>query len=161
MSLPHADAARLLIGVWAVKEQLAATGTLARAEIEQRAVDWHQWALIQAKRRTLLSLSHLEWAWSVEAGYPVLTCFELGPLYAPAAGPLWRALDEQEWEPAYTSFLHRWNGEGYRLAEFFHLNPDQPLDRRAEMWLAEADEFGMVLMVEGRFYMAWTKNSLY
>lgn len=148
-SLPHADVTKILIEVWTAKEELAATGLFARSEIVHKAIDWHDWALVQAKRRTLLSLSHLEWAWSIQAGYPVLTCFELGPLYAPAAGYLWRETDEASWKQSYTAWLRRWNGEGYRMAEFFQIDPLKSLDERSEMWLAEADEFGVVLMAEG------------
>ncbi|KAK5169681.1 uncharacterized protein LTR77_005659 [Saxophila tyrrhenica] len=147
-TLPHSDTAKLLIEVWGVKQALAATGLFAEAETHSAAISWHNWACVQAKRRTLLSLNHLEWAWSVQAGYPVLTCFELGPLYAPAAGYLWRATKQSTWEASYIDWLRKWSGEGYRMAEFFHLDPAKPLDRRSEMWLAEADEFGMVLMAE-------------
>jgi hypothetical protein len=33
--------------------------------------------------------------------------------------------------------------------EMFAMNGDAPLEPRAERWLAEADEFGMMLMAEG------------
>jgi hypothetical protein len=36
------------------------------------------------------------------------------------------------------------------MAEFFGINPSGNLDPRSEMWLAEADDFGMILMAEGK-----------
>ncbi|KAB2573319.1 hypothetical protein DBV05_g7994, partial [Lasiodiplodia theobromae] len=81
--------AQTLIAVWDVKHALALTGLFDAAELAspQRVPDdWKQWALVSAKRRTILALHHLEWAWSLAHGRAVLTCFELGPLPAPAAG---------------------------------------------------------------------------
>lgn len=98
-----------------------------------------------------MGLSHLEWAWSVLHGYPVLSCFELAPLPAPAARYLWQAADAVSWEPLYREWLWKWrNGGSYKMVEFFTINPRGALNLRSEMWLAEADEFGMILMAEGK-----------
>ncbi|KAK0609190.1 hypothetical protein DIS24_g12407, partial [Lasiodiplodia hormozganensis] len=95
-----ADEAQTLIAVWDLKHALALTGLFDTTELAspQRVPDdWRSWALVSAKRRTILALHHLEWAWSLVHGRAVLTCFELGPLPAPAAGGVWRARDEREW----------------------------------------------------------------
>ena len=93
--------------------------------------------LTEAKRRTIQSLNHLEWAWSVLNGYPVLTCFELGPLPAPAASQLWRASDEKAWTDLYIEWLWRWKDGSYKMVEFFYIEPKGQLDRRSELWLSE------------------------
>lgn len=113
---------------------------------------WKAWTLFSAKRRTILCLNHLEWAWSLLHGYPVLTCFELGPLPAPAAGHLWRETDEGKWRRLYGDWLHQWKDGGYLMVEFFHIKAGEPLDARSEAWLAEADELGVMLMAEGKCF---------
>jgi hypothetical protein len=74
-------------------------------------------------------------------------------LPAPAAKYLWQAADRPSWERLYREWLWKWReGGGYKMAEFFDINPGGALDRRSEMWFAEADEFGMILMIEGKFH---------
>ncbi|KPM42971.1 hypothetical protein AK830_g3546 [Neonectria ditissima] len=144
----HPADAQLLIDVWDVKQHLAATGLFLEQESDHALPAWEQWAIVSAKRRTILGLHHLEWAWSVLHGYPTLTCFELGPLPAPAARYLWRETDEETWARLYHTWLRQWKDGSYKMGEFFDINPGADLDARGEMWLAEADEFGMMLMAE-------------
>ncbi|KAH8201800.1 hypothetical protein TruAng_004064 [Truncatella angustata] len=151
-SPPHlVDEPQLLVAVWDVKHKLAMTGLFLGQEAHHGPShpSWCDWAFVSAKRRTIQGLHHLEWAWSVFFGYPVLTCFELGPLPAPAAKFLWQATNESKWKRLYGEWLWRWReGGGFKMAEFFTINPGGELDMRSEMWLAEADEFGMMLMAE-------------
>ncbi|KAH6649053.1 hypothetical protein BKA67DRAFT_576655 [Truncatella angustata] len=153
-SPPHlVDEPQLLVAVWDVKHKLAMTGLFLGQEAHHGPShpSWCDWAFVSAKRRTIQGLHHLEWAWSVFFGYPVLTCFELGPLPAPAAKFLWQATNESKWKRLYGEWLWRWReGGGFKMAEFFTINPGGELDMRSEMWLAEADEFGMMLMAEGK-----------
>ena len=148
-ALPHPRDALLLIELWDMKAALARTGLFLNEEICHTLPNWRQWTLTEAKRRTIQSLNHLEWAWSVLNGYPVLTCFELGPLPAPAASQLWRASDEKAWTDLYIEWLWRWKDGSYKMVEFFYIEPKGQLDRRSELWLSEADEFGLMLMAEG------------
>lgn len=141
--------AEILVQVWDVKHRLAETGLSLNAEIDNRTPDFREWAMMAAKRRTILSLHHLEWAWSLLHAYPVLTCFELGPMLAPDAGYLWRETDEGKWKEQYARWLRLWKNGGFKIAELFYINVDEPLSTRAEMWLAEADEYGGLLMAEG------------
>lgn len=145
----HPKDAQLLIGVWDVKHRLAATGLFLDQELNHTTPLWEQWAVVSAKRRTILGLHHLEWAWSLLHGYPILTCFELGPLPAPAPGYLWRETDRTTWENLYREWLLHWKDGSYKTAELFEINPGASLDARSEMWLSEADEFGTMLMAEG------------
>jgi hypothetical protein len=107
--------------------------------------------MVTAKRRTIHSFHHVEWAWSVLHGYPVLTCFELGPLPAPPAKYLWQETEEKQWNLSYHKWLSVWKDGGfYRMMEFFHIDPNGPLDSRSQLWLSEADEYGMMVMAEGK-----------
>lgn len=83
-------------------------------------------------------------------GYPKFTCFELGLLPAPAARYLWREGDEPTWQRLYGEWLRQWEGGSYKMAELFHVDSSGNVNRRTEMWLVEVDEFGMVLMAEGK-----------
>ncbi|PVI06126.1 hypothetical protein DM02DRAFT_35172 [Periconia macrospinosa] len=140
--------AELLISVWDVKHALASTGLFLEEEATNRLPRWKEWAIVSAKRRTILALNHLEWVWSLKHGFPVLSCFELGPLPAPAAGYLWQEPEEKIWERLYKEWMRNWGNEGYKMFEFFHIDPAGTLDQRSEMWLAEADAYGVMLMAE-------------
>jgi hypothetical protein len=152
----------LLIQVWDVKQRLGMTGLFLEEEVEHRQPSsWRDWAMVSVKRRIMMGLSHLEWAWSVLHGYPVLSCFELAPLPAPAASYLWRAADQQSWERLYREWLWKWrNGGCFKMVEFFNINPSGSLDLRSEMWLTEADEFGMILMAEGELSHPWSSRPI-
>lgn len=147
--LPDPEAAQLLIVMWEVKRRLAGTGLFLEQELNHTRPEWRDWALVSAKRRTILALHHLEWAWSVRHGYPELSCLELGPLPAPAAKYLWQEHHEQTWELLYETWLTQWKAGLYTLAETFPIRPGADLDIRTETWLAEADEFGLMIMGEG------------
>ena len=146
--------AELLVETWDIKQTLATTGLFLDEELEHRKpASWRDWITVSLKRRIIMSFNHLEWAWSVIHGYPALTCFELAPLPAPAAKYLWQAADQPTWERLYREWLWKWRDEGgYKMVEFFDINPSGSLNRRSDMWFAEADEFGMMLMVEGKFH---------
>ncbi|KAK3297134.1 uncharacterized protein B0H64DRAFT_119087 [Chaetomium fimeti] len=149
-ALTHPADARLLIRMWDVKAHLSRTGLLLDQEASHTVPpSWRQWAAVAAKRKTIHSFHHVEWAWSLLHGYPVLTCFELAPLPAPPPRYLWQeAEDEARWRGLYGDWLALWKGGFYRMMEFFHINPGGVLDARSELWLAEADEFGMMVMAE-------------
>ncbi|CAH0057552.1 unnamed protein product [Clonostachys solani] len=141
--------AELIVKVWDVMSSVTGTGILLEEEQSHVLPTWREWALVSAKRRTIQALHHLEWAWSLVRGYPVLTCFELGPLPAPTAGYLWNENSELQWKQSYAKWLDIWKtGGSYKLGELFNIDPGDDLNSRTEMWLAEVDEFGMVLMAE-------------
>jgi hypothetical protein len=155
-TVSHPMDAKLLVQMWDVKHGLASTGLFLDEEANHTMPVWETWAIISAKRRTILALHHLEWAWSLRHGYPILTCFELGPLPAPAAGRLWRASDAKQWQLQYNEWLLQWQEGSYKIGELFHIMPGGNMDSRSEMWLAEVDEFGMMLMAEGEFFLICT-----
>lgn len=157
-SRPLPDEAPLLIRAWDLKHTLSATGLSLPEEdpntTSRTTPSWDSWVNVTAKRRTIHAFHHVEWAWSVLHGYPVLTCFELGPLPAPPAGYLWREENREVWEAAYAEWAERWTKEKgglFRMGDFFEIEPGKDLDRRGQMWLAEADEYGMMVMAEGEW----------
>ncbi|KAL7944570.1 hypothetical protein V8C42DRAFT_325203 [Trichoderma barbatum] len=150
-ALAHPIDAQLLIDMWNVKRSLASTGLFLEQESNHTLPSWKEWAIVSAKRRTILGLHHLEWAWSLRCGYPILTCFELGPFPAPAARYLWQNDHEKEWERLYKDWLRLWADGSYKMTELFRVNASKDgdaLDSRSELWLAEVDEFGMMLVAE-------------
>ncbi|KAK4061454.1 hypothetical protein Trihar35433_9781 [Trichoderma harzianum] len=151
-ALAHPIDAQLLVNMWNVKHKLASTGLFLEQESNHKLPSWKEWAIVSAKRRTIVGLHHLEFAWSLRFGYPILTCFELGPFPAPAARHLWQSDREEEWERLYKDWLKQWaDGGSYKMTELFRVNGSKEsdaLDARSELWLAEADDFGMMLMAE-------------
>lgn len=141
----------IMLASWCLKEKLAHTGLYLNAEATQAVPDWREWAFTAAKRRTILATHHFEWSWSILSGYPILTCFELGPLPAPEAGYLWSEMDEQTWKGLYETWLTSWTDGGFMMCEFFHIGKEVSLDDRGELWYAEADKFGAMLIVEGEY----------
>ncbi|KAL3477629.1 hypothetical protein BJX99DRAFT_257234 [Aspergillus californicus] len=138
---------QLLLDAWEVRNRLATTGLFLDQD-PTHTPSWKEWALINAKQRTILGLHHLDFAWSDLRGYPMLSCYELGPLPAPVSRFLWQAVEEEAWSRFYSAWRHQWKDGAVVISEFFDIKPGQNLDDRAERWLAEADELGMMLMAE-------------
>ncbi|KAJ5895322.1 hypothetical protein N7495_007013 [Penicillium taxi] len=114
-------------------------------ERAQTRPSWDAWIHVTAKRRAILALYLLHWAYSVLHKVPCFDCSELGFMPAPAPKALWQAHTEQEWNSKYIHWLARWNGQIYLQAEFGHIKPGAVLSPRAEKWLGEADEFGFIM----------------
>jgi hypothetical protein len=142
----------ILIASWGMRVKLAKTGLFLPEEVSHTMPDWREWAFVEAKRRTILASHHFEWAWSIIKGYPILTCFELGPLPAPEAGYLWQETDERRWKLLFKRWLALWKGGPFRMCEFFHIGEDVEMDERTEQWYAEADDYGMMLIIESECY---------
>ncbi|KAL2840550.1 hypothetical protein BJY01DRAFT_17217 [Aspergillus pseudoustus] len=122
------------------------TGLFLQEEREQMRPAWSTWVHVTSKRRALLALYQLQWAYSVYHDIPSYECRELGFMPAPAAKILWLAQTEQEWNSLYIKWLARWSGEGYLQWEFDRIRPGIKMEDRAEKWLEETDEFGMIMM---------------
>lgn len=151
LAMPPHEAVKVITNVWEVKTRLAATNLCLAEEQSSRVPSWSAWSIASAKRRTLLALNQLEWAWSLLHGYPELSCIELGPLPVPAAKHIWQARSEEEWDKLYRRWLPSWSDGLFLLSELFAVRPGEALSERAERWLAESDEFGIMLMTEGTF----------
>lgn len=132
---------------------------------------WRAWATSAATTRTILAMHTLELVWGTIHGYPIMSCFGLDKLPMPEAGYLWRARSEEEWTPLYAAWSRRWSdlprspsvayaddnvdGSGgglnpYTVGEFLSIRSGD-LDERAEVWLSEADEFGVMFMAGGKY----------
>ncbi|KAJ5772652.1 hypothetical protein N7520_003181 [Penicillium odoratum] len=122
------------------------SGLFLQEERTQAIPSWEAWLHVTSKRRAVLSLYLLHWAYSVLHRVPCFDCGDLGFMPAPAAKVLWEAQTEQEWKTRYIHWLSRWSGRGYIQAEFGNIRPGVIMDARAEKWLEEADEFGFIMI---------------
>jgi hypothetical protein len=121
------------------------------AETEHVRPSWDEWILANCRRRTLMVLYCFEWIYSMLNNLPTFPCTELGFMPAPAGKLLWDARTREEWERTYDQWLGRWAGMGaYKMRELQDIKPGPELDLRTEMWLEEADEFGMMYMAMGK-----------
>ncbi|OKL55961.1 hypothetical protein UA08_08586 [Talaromyces atroroseus] len=121
-------------------------GLFLKEERAQTRPCWEAWIHVTSKRRAVLSLYLLHWAYSVFHKVPCFDCRDLGFMPAPAPKMLWQAHTEQEWNTKYIHWLSRWSGQIYLQAEFGDIPPGAALNPRAEKWLGEADEFGFVML---------------
>jgi hypothetical protein len=69
---------------------------------------------------------------------------------APSASYLWHARNKEEWEKLYLKWLVMWDGEEYMQWEYFTIQPGVGLDERAQLWLEDADDFGIMFMSIGK-----------
>lgn len=129
------------IFVW----HIVRSGLFLKEERAQTRPSWEEWVYVTSKRRAILALYLLHWAYSVLNKVPGFDCRELGFMPAPAPKALWQAHTEQEWNTKYVHWLSRWSGQIYLQAEFGHIQPGAVLNHRAEKWLGEADEFGFIM----------------
>lgn len=143
------DEERLILSFQDLTLGLAANGLSLEEERDGQVPTWHSWAFMSAKRRSLLAVYFLTWAWSSSRGYPTFHCRELGLVLAPDTKSLWQARSYEAWRPLYETWQSRWQGNGYRIGETFVIPPQAELDERTQTWLEEADEFGMLLMTTG------------
>ncbi|KAJ5087576.1 hypothetical protein N7456_011192 [Penicillium angulare] len=120
-------------------------GLFLSEERAQTRPSWEAWVHVTSKRRAILTLYLLHWAYSVLHKVPCFDCRDLGFMPAPAPKVLWQAHTEQEWNTKYIHWLARWSGQIYLQAEFGHILPGAVLSTRAEKWLGEADEFGFIM----------------
>ncbi|CRG83587.1 hypothetical protein PISL3812_00940 [Talaromyces islandicus] len=154
ITLTVPESAQLLIDVWEVKRKLASTGLFLDSEMYHQIPPWKSWALVSAKRRTIMSLHHIEYSWSSKHNYPTLECTEFKLLPAPAPRYLWCETDGHTWTQLYKRWLQLWDGDFYRMQELFDGVESRPLNERGELWLSEADEFGAAILSGGINYSA-------
>jgi hypothetical protein len=110
------------------------------------------------KRRAVLSLYLLHWAFSTLHGIESYECAEIAFMPAPAAKVLWQATSEAEWEVLYDRWLARWDGKPFLQREFWTIEPGVVMNPRAERWLGESDEFGYLHAAIGKFLLSHSKR---
>jgi hypothetical protein len=126
--------------------QAVATGLFLPEEREKKRPSWDTWIHVTSKRRAILSLYLLRWAYSSFHGVQSFDCRDLSFMPAPAAKVLWQAGTEEEWNTLYIRWLARWDGQVYLQGEFDKIKPGVLMEHRAEKWLEETDEFGLIMM---------------
>lgn len=84
-------------------------GLFLPEERTQMRPSWEAWIQVTSKRRAVLALYLLHWAYSVLHKVPCFDCRDLGFMPAPAAKVLWQAQTEQEWNTRYIHWLSRLN----------------------------------------------------
>jgi hypothetical protein len=119
-------------------------------ESSHRRPSWREWVMVGCKRRTLMSLFCFEWMNAMLNNFATFPCNDASFLPAPSGKVLWGMCKQSKWEVAYDRWLGRWAGLSiYTLGDLTGTPPGPTLDLRSEMWLEEADEFGMMFMTLG------------
>jgi hypothetical protein len=126
-------------------------GLILEAEQEHKSPTWRDWIQIEAKRRSVLGLYIVFWSYCVYHCVPYsLSYATIMSIPAPASKTLWQAGNDELWKYEYSRWLSAWDGCGYTQAEFALIKEGIKLDPRSELWLEEADEFGMMYMSCGK-----------
>jgi hypothetical protein len=101
----------------------------------------------------MMGLYCFEWMNAMLNNTGAFLCTEIDFMPAPTGKVLWNCPTQEKWESAYDRWLERWAGMGlYTIGELTHIRPGANLDLRSEMWLEEADEFGVMYMALGKNY---------
>ncbi|KAI1827027.1 hypothetical protein F4861DRAFT_536502 [Xylaria intraflava] len=136
----------IFAGVRDMAFYVLSTGLTLHEEAASIRPTWRLWAHMEAKRRTLVLIYFLHWAYSVHHGTRHLNCLQLARVPAPAPKWLWQATDEKTWMGLYTRWLVMWDGSGLKYYELFLVEDGPVMDSRAEMWFEDADELGLLMM---------------
>jgi len=129
---------------------VASSGLILQEETDHARPSWESWIHITAKRRAVLTLYLIHWSYSVYHCLPSFDCKDLGFIPASSAKYLWQATERNKWESLYNRWLAQWDGADYYQWEMAEIQPGMRIDSRAEMWLEDADEFGMLFMSIGK-----------
>jgi hypothetical protein len=138
----------------------AASGLVLQEETDHVRPSWKAWIHVASKRRAVLALYLIHWSYSVYHSLPSYNCAELGFMPAPAAKYLWQAGEKKQWESLYSRWLVQWDNSGFYQWEFHNISTGIWMNHRAEMWLEDADEFGMLFVSIGKCQLnVWVTSS--
>lgn len=132
-----------------VVNYVAKTGLFLIEEEDCVEPSWESWVHITAKRRAIFTLYLVHWSYSVYHDLPSFACSQLGFMPAPAPKFLWQAETRKRWAGLYTQWLAQWGDRPYMMSEFTSIRPGAGLEPRAEMWLEDADELGVLFFSIG------------
>jgi hypothetical protein len=141
----------LFIQLRDVVYRIASTGLMLQEETDHKRPSWESWIHIASKRRTILSLYLTHWSYSVFHHLPSFNCKDLFYIPAPDARYLWQAPAKKQWETLYNKWLALWDDTGFRQFEFYMIEPGVGLPLRAQLWLEDADEFGLMFVSLGAY----------
>ncbi|EEH38307.2 hypothetical protein PAAG_01228 [Paracoccidioides lutzii Pb01] len=122
------------------------TGLVLEEESNRVRPLWESWIHVSCKRRALLSLYTIHWAYSAFFCLPPLNCADVSNIPAPAAKYLWEANSKEQWESLYNRWLVQWDGPSLCQRELFDISRGVRMGPRVELWLEDADEFGMLFV---------------
>ncbi|KAK2760402.1 hypothetical protein FQN54_002472 [Arachnomyces sp. PD_36] len=140
------DDATIFREIRRIVSHVVSTGLFLQEEKEHIRPSWTAWVHVTSKRRAILSLFIIHWAYSVFHDSQGFDCRDLAFMPAPAAKVLWQAGTEEEWNTLYIRWLARWDGRGFLQGEFDKIQPGIVMQPRAEKWLEETDEFGYIMI---------------
>ncbi|KAH8591457.1 hypothetical protein B0O99DRAFT_269618 [Bisporella sp. PMI_857] len=124
----------------------ASSGLILPEENLHVRPSFQDWVQMETKRRAILTLYLLHWSYSIYHCLSSFDCRDLGFMPAPAAKYLWQETDHVKWEGIYNKFLAQWNGNDFYQWEFFEIEAGVRMNFRAETWLEDADEFGILFI---------------
>lgn len=136
----------LFVAVQEMSDHVLSTGMLLHEEADHVRPHWRIWTHIEAKRRTLVCIFLVQFAYSSCQGRIHFSCVQLGRMRAPGPKWLWQAADEKRWTNLYARWLAQWNGKEIIQAELFLVEHGPVMDPRVEMWLEDADELSILMM---------------
>lgn len=126
------------------------TGLVLQEETDHVLPNYEAWIHVTSKRRAIFILYTLHWSYTVYHRLPSPNCEEIGYIPAPTAKFLWNAVTEEKWESLYKRWLVAWHDGQYILHEAAFIKPGMMMDRRAQMWLEDTDELGLLFMSIGK-----------
>jgi hypothetical protein len=125
---------------------VSTSGLILQEETDHIRPSWESWLHVTTKRRAVLTLYLIHWSYSVYHSLPSFDCRDLGFIPAPSPKFLWQATERKQWESLYNRWLAQWDGNDFYQWEFFEVQPGIRMNDRCEMWLEDADEFGMIFI---------------
>jgi hypothetical protein len=129
---------------------ISSTGLILTQERDNVRPSWESWVHITAKRRAVFSLYLVHWSYAVYHDIECFACSQLGFMPAPAPKFLWHSQSQLKWESLYDRWLEQWQGAPYMMHEFDTIQDGTNLERRAELWLEDADELGILFFSIGK-----------
>jgi hypothetical protein len=115
---------------------------------------------VTSKRRAVFTLYVLHWSYTVYHHLPSPNCEEIGYIPAPAPKFLWNAGTEEKWESLYKRWLVVWHDGQYMLHEAAYIQPGVMMERRAQMWLEDTDELGLLFMSIGKSNLKYQSEKM-
>lgn len=143
LAIPQVDES-IFSSVLQIVYYTAKSGLMLQEETDHAIPSWKAWIHITSKRRAVFALYLLHWSYSVYHKVQSFDCSELGFMPAPCAKFLWEAKSKEQWEVLYKKWLAQWDGCEYLQYEFCHIKPGVMLNERAQRWLEDADELGVL-----------------
>jgi hypothetical protein len=125
---------------------VSSKGMILQEEKDHARPTWEAWINITSRRRAVFSLCFLHRTISDYYGLESFDCEVFSHMPAPAPKLLWLARDREEWESHYNHWLVDWEQKEYLHGEVANIKSGVILDSRAEKWLAETDELGILAM---------------